>query len=310
MSSQVVTLAFCHAALADERTHERYLRVENSCYRSVPDCILFQYIWSPINHFPSDCNSHSYEAISRTRASDWRHRLVFSSETKAASGGGAFLTEIVYEVRDHKYADNPSLKSHNPGAFESRLLWRRFEFDCEVPWCEIVEVATTSGQPKQYSDRHATSDSATNIKWILSYKSAIDSYTGTDFALYMFCHVRARTSANGESSTRVECPLWRPCSELYRVISVLFRFISKIKTKKVWFGETHDTINGKNRAILRSDNTLHANNYWIKMLHPFVNLLDLLKFRKARDMMIEEISYFFMDVHSWNDIQATSLDCW
>ncbi len=32
-----------------------------------------------------------------------------------------------------KYADNPSLKSHNPGAFESRLLWRRFEFDCEVP---------------------------------------------------------------------------------------------------------------------------------------------------------------------------------
>jgi hypothetical protein len=32
--------------------------------------------------------------------------------------------------------------------------------------------------------------------------------------------------------------------------------------------------------------------------------------KQGRDMMIEEISYFFMDVHSWNDIQATSLDCW
>lgn len=99
---------------------------------------------------------------------------VLSSETKAGSGGGTFLTDVVYEVREHKYADNPSLKFRNPEAYETKLLRRRFEFDYELPRGQVVEILlpsdpnfTRSGMPRIVVERILNEYSHTRVLMIL-----------------------------------------------------------------------------------------------------------------------------------------------
>ena len=70
---------------------------------------------------------------------------VLSCDTKGGSGGDTFVTEIVYEIREHKYADNPSLRFRNPEAFVTKRLVRRFELDRELARGEIVEVLMPAG---------------------------------------------------------------------------------------------------------------------------------------------------------------------
>lgn len=80
---------------------------------------------------------------------------VLSCEMKPGSGGDVFMTEIVYETREHKYAHSPSLKFRNPEAWVKKHLVRRYEFDHEVPRGAAVEVllpvgpnSTRSGCPR------------------------------------------------------------------------------------------------------------------------------------------------------------------
>ena len=70
---------------------------------------------------------------------------VLSCTTKAGSGGQTFITEIMYETREHKYADNPSLKFRHPEAWELKQLVRRFEFDWEMARGESVEILLPCG---------------------------------------------------------------------------------------------------------------------------------------------------------------------
>jgi hypothetical protein len=86
--------------------------------------------------------------------------IVLSCETKAGSGGDAFIVEVQYEASEHKYADNASLKFRNPCAFEKKQLVRRFEFDREMPRGEVVDVllpagpnGTRSGCPREVVEK-------------------------------------------------------------------------------------------------------------------------------------------------------------
>lgn len=85
---------------------------------------------------------------------------VLSCETKAGSGGDAFVVEVQYEASEHKHADNASLKFRNPGAFEKKQFVRRFELGREVPRGEVVDVllpagpnGTRSGCPREVVER-------------------------------------------------------------------------------------------------------------------------------------------------------------
>jgi hypothetical protein len=70
---------------------------------------------------------------------------VLSCETKAGSGGDAFIVEVAYEASEHKFANNASLKFRNPGAFEKKQFVRRFEFDREMPRGQVVDILLPSG---------------------------------------------------------------------------------------------------------------------------------------------------------------------
>jgi len=99
---------------------------------------------------------------------------VLSCHTKAGSGGETFIAEIVYEAREHKYAENPSLKFRNPEAWEAKQFVRRYEFDYEIPRGEVIEVlfpvgphCTRSGCPRIVVERILNEFSPQRVLMIL-----------------------------------------------------------------------------------------------------------------------------------------------
>jgi hypothetical protein len=51
-----------------------------------------------------------------------------------------YLVEVMWEYREHRYADNPSLKFRHPDAYETKRFVRRFDFENEVSTGAMVPV--------------------------------------------------------------------------------------------------------------------------------------------------------------------------
>ena len=219
-----------------------------------------------------------------------------SSETKAGSGGDTFLTEIVYEVREHKYADNPSLKFRNPGAFETRLLRRRFEFDYEVPRGEILEVLlpanpnnTRSGMPRVILERILNEYSHTRVLMILI----------PGLILLCICFAMSVRGVLLMENQALGWSVLFGVLALSFVVSFLYCSDSFLKSKRKRFDSARPMIRQQNKqAMLWGNNKLHVNNCWIQMLYPFMNSRVLLELQKARCMMIEEIHVLCDYFHS------------
>lgn len=88
-----------------------------------------------------------------------------SCEYREGSGGDAFLVDVAYKAKEHKYIDNPSMKFRNQAAFEEKSFLRRFEFGREVARGEELEVlipdparSVRSGLPTEVVERMLSKD--------------------------------------------------------------------------------------------------------------------------------------------------------
>jgi hypothetical protein len=61
-----------------------------------------------------------------------------------------WLAEVMWECKEHKYADNPSMKFRHPDAFDVKQFARRFEFEEELAVGAFVGVILPRGiiQPR------------------------------------------------------------------------------------------------------------------------------------------------------------------
>lgn len=90
-----------------------------------------------------------------------------SCDYREGSGGDAFLVDVVYKAKEHKYADNPSMKFRNPTAYDEKSFLRRFEFGRELARGEELEVivpdperSVRSGIPTEVVERMLTKHAA------------------------------------------------------------------------------------------------------------------------------------------------------
>ena len=56
-----------------------------------------------------------------------------------------YIIDVIYSTREHKYADNPSLKFRNPNAYEDKKMRRRFSIYRELKRGEKIEVLKPKG---------------------------------------------------------------------------------------------------------------------------------------------------------------------
>lgn len=63
---------------------------------------------------------------------------------------GSYLVEVIWESREHKYADNPSMKFRFPGAYDDKKFVRRFDYPRQLEHGEAVPVLLPRGniQPR------------------------------------------------------------------------------------------------------------------------------------------------------------------
>jgi len=95
-----------------------------------------------------------------------------SCDYREGSGGDAFLADVVYKAREHKYIDNPSMKFRNPAAYEEKSFLRRFKFGREVGRGEELEMlipdperSVRSGIPTEVVEQMLAKDAAAAGKY-------------------------------------------------------------------------------------------------------------------------------------------------
>ena len=73
-----------------------------------------------------------------------------AAKENAVSGSQLFLVECMWECKEHKYADNPSMKFRYPDAYVTKTFVRRFEMDQELPVGVEIDVLLPRGciQPR------------------------------------------------------------------------------------------------------------------------------------------------------------------
>lgn len=105
-----------------------------------------------------------------------------SCDYKEGSGGDAFMVDVAYKAKEHKYLDNPSMKFRNPAAYEEKSFLRRFEFGREVGRGEELEVlipdptrSVRSGMPTEVVERMISRDAeqAGRYRLVLAVGAAV-----------------------------------------------------------------------------------------------------------------------------------------
>ena len=69
---------------------------------------------------------------------------VLSCELKPNSTS-EYIIDVIYAAKEHKYADNPSLKFRNPNAYEEKQMSRRFRIHRELKRGEKIEMLKPKG---------------------------------------------------------------------------------------------------------------------------------------------------------------------
>lgn len=74
-----------------------------------------------------------------------------TTTTKAAgddTNSNKYIVEVMYEVRQHKYLDQPGLRFRFPNAYETKRYVRRFEYDRQAERGDEIEILYFIQEPK------------------------------------------------------------------------------------------------------------------------------------------------------------------